>query len=506
MVNILGIELSFGKQSRKTMRNEIEGFNLGEITLSETQQTQPSEQAVQQTQSGADITKRIDPSEFRLAYLGYGVLFRAINLRAIYLKGNGFDVVKHPDDRSEKNAKFCDSFLEKTGMKDYKLHQFSVNADVFGTAQLEVVFTKKGEAFDLALVNPESMDLMREGFDNRGFHNPNGPIVFLKEGKRTGEPEAWVQSYMESRVKKWKKIPWESIVYLKFNSLGDRWLGISLIQPMIKDIQRIMNITEGYAEAAYRHGFPKGVVYYGAPASAYNPEIRPTPEMKENAESFAKNVAMKDITLAPYYYKYEVTSPKITKVNLISDYFTDLVVATTGMPKNVLFGSAEEANFAAVKELNKNLAEDTKNRQMIIKDLFEHQLFPRILSKGSLIPKVVWREVSEDEDKEKVKVIYTLYQPPGASTGIITREEARLMLKEIIPFPDEEKIKEEQTFLKKNFPEEKKVDEEKTDEQRESEQQQKSNIRKRRSTEPQVEGQRNPIGDGTEPRSNRQFS
>ena len=505
----------FGYELKKVPKQQIlgvAGFSLSEIeALAQGQITKPSKQAAKQTKSGGLPPERNLLPDYRAAYLGFGLLFKAINSRATYLKGNGYNIVKNEKDRSNKYRDFCDGFLTKTGMRGYKLEQWSVNTDVFGNGQLEIVPNKVNEPIDLAIVSSETMDLKRSGFNNSsGVHNPSAPILFVESGERQGEPEAWVQKQFIKGSERWKEIEWKRIANLKFSTLGDQFLGVSIIRPILKDVTRAMNIAEGYAEAAYRHGFPKYSIEYGIPPDAYSQGVLATPEMKENAEGLAKLMAMKDVVVHPYWYKVNQTSPKMTKTSVLTEYYIDLIVATTDVPKNILLGSAADANFAAVRELNKLLSIGTKNRQSMVSEVFEKQIFPRILKmqfgddfNEALIPKVEWKEIHEDEDREKVKMIYTLYQPPGATSGIISKEEARLMLKEIMPLPSEEDIKKEKESINKlklDFGETPLS----TDGPGTAGQQKKNQTVKVGNRPSDSNADRNPIGDGNRSRRERQ--
>ena len=462
-INLFGKEI-ISIKGNETKMGGVKSFSFSQLQTDAElfKQTTASEGALKQTMSAETEEGRIEPEKLRITYMTYGPIYKAINVRAAFVIAKGFKVVPYDDSPEAKNnANFCDEFCDKVGLKGLKTKQNSINTDVYGTGFSEVVWDETGdEPLDFALVNPESMDLRR---------NAQGEIILIEdeEDPRYGEPKGWRQKVPGLGGSQWKDIDWASIVYLTYNTIGDRWLGTSLIQPVYKDIERVVNINEGYGEAGYRTGFPRIDIKYGIPPSATDPRgVPPTTEMQEEAEGMLKGLSMNDAIIRPYYFDFNLLQPNVGRVNIMTDSFYANIVSVTGVPRHIIFGTADEANFASAKELNKFFALVLKDMQLNIKNSYELQLFPRILKldefnslEENKIPRVIFDEVLEEEDQSKIEQVIKLYNPGMGASPLISKAEAREMIKDFMEIPEVEEREEPEQIPEETIEEENKVHE-----------------------------------------------
>jgi hypothetical protein len=424
MVNVVKLVLSKSyRDSFSTSRGRSSGVRYGDVELE--QKSENSEAAKKQsfTQIPVGGGTMVSLDKFGLLYKTEPLIFQAINIRADEICSRGYDIIPHPNDKSDANAKFCDEFMTKTGMKGLLMRKWIVNTDIYGTAWLEIVRDgdkEDSEATDLVLVNSTTVDYKRE--------YPGGPIKIVdKEGDpRFGLPEGIVQNIGQNQI----PLDINNIVKLTFNTIGDELLGIPLTQPIYKTVERLMNIEEGLAEAIYRIGYSKMYITYGNREL----QIKSTPELQKEAEDVARKFVTQDILVIPNdKFTLNVLNPNAVNPNVLMDPYINKIVAGTGVPKVKLMGIGEGTNKATADVEAQHFAYVMKSLQLQIATTVQNDIFKRILKKDALLPQILWHEIMEDSDTNKVDMIYKLYTPPSPlQEPLISQEEARAMLLKVI--------------------------------------------------------------------------
>jgi len=430
------LELAKRESKINTKNVGVKGFSFSELELG--RESLPGSKAqMQLTSIMIDDGTVINLSDYERVYRSYAIVFKAFNLRAATVVGKGYDVVPR-EGTSEEEAKKCYEFMEDNGLvKGTNIFRFVVGSYIYGSFYFEKVEAEGGMPARLVIIDPKTMDYKRTMI--------GGPIKIIddKNDPRYGEPEGYVQKIQVSGKIDIVPLDFERIAHFKFGVIGDNFFGTSLITPIYKDTERVTNLGEGYAEAGLRLGFPKMDIEYGIAPTPTTPGQMPTAEMQAKAEQYAKDLAMKDVTIHPWWYKFNILQPNIRSVNLMNDYFVNNMIAATGVPKDFIFGTGETANYATMKELRSGaMAPIIEGDQTAIGEFFENEIFTWVLGKekGEAVPEVVWEEVVEDVDTEKIKSLVSLYNPGIGLVPLLSRDEVRYLLKSIIEIPTEDEI------------------------------------------------------------------
>ena len=349
---------------------------------------------------GSYVISRPSLKSLQIAYLSYPPVFRAINIRTNEIMARGYELVS----KNQEARKMVKRLFEKTNF-DQVLQQAIIDTYVFGNGYIEKIFDGD-EIVDFAIVHPTTMDFKRDG---------TGNIIFDEEGK----PEGYVQTVGTEKV----EIERKRIAHFVFHRVGDELLGISLIEPMYKTIQRIMNIDEGMAQAIWRLGFPFIHQKIG------NETIRPTREEIEQAAAAIENLNAKSDITTPWYYDIKVIESKEMKgVDKYTDPFINLICSGSGVPKFILLGIGESTNKATAQEHSKHFRFSIESDQRKIKQIIEDQIIKDALIGWGFDPEedmvyLEWNELLPEYDEAKVDKVIKL-----VASGLITKEEAREML------------------------------------------------------------------------------
>lgn len=363
--------------------------------------TVPSAIALSTTEhsAGETVTKvRKSVKQLFNLYLLNQFVARAINVRAETIVSKGYDIVG----KDKRGVELCKTLIKDSGGKNF-ISQFAINTYIAGDGFLEKIYNqKKTRILRLKHVHPLTIGFKKDLKTDR--------IIIDKETK---EPVGYVQYYVdENGVEREQDISKDVIAHHKFNSLGDEFTGLSLIQPAYSTIVRLMNMEYSAAEAAIRTANPLIVAICNTKS----------PSQIALWGQILGRINGREQIFVPQEMDIKFLSPGNQNFNEYADYFLDAVVAAFGVPKGVLLGGSGGGNRAESIVLTRHFYSSISSDQQSLQDFFD-SIFEEY---GKLAkfdpPRLIFGDVAEDAGTMSRAAI-ELY-----NSGIITVAEARQMI------------------------------------------------------------------------------
>jgi hypothetical protein len=357
------------------------------------------------------LDKRLSPDVLEDAMKTWAIIFRAINQRADLIIANGFKIVSESDKARESVLKFIKRINNGQAQGSAFLNLIRgwiIDTDVFGNGYLELQYNSgKNDIIGLSPIHPKTIDFKRD----------RGKIILDQSGMPV--------SYEQDVNGKKKDIPIEKVAHLKFNVLGDEFLGYSTIEPMYQQLLWLANIQEGIATATKRAGWPLHDITVG---TADDPA---TQKDLDEAEKAAKNLNAASSYVHSHLFKTKIVESSITK-NFVNypDPFVNMIVAATGIPRFILLGIGEGTNRATAQVLSKHLRPMIQSLQMKTKLEVERQIFRRYLELQGIedMAYIEWNEALPEEAESVARRLNVLSKTVFTEQSVISKEEAREML------------------------------------------------------------------------------
>jgi len=398
-----------GEPSEESLEEELTEQALAAQEILERQKTErlkqiltnPSAIALTTTKHGAgegvSKVKKTTKQLFTL-YLTNQFVARAINIRADTIISKGYEIVGE----DEKGVKACKELIEKSGGKNL-FWQVAVNSYIAGDGFLEKVYNLKGnKILGLKHVHPLTLSFKKD--------EKTGRIII---DSKTKQPVGYVQHYLDKNGKEVEKdVDKKLIAHMKFNTLGDEFTGLSIIQPGYSTIVRLMNMEYSAAEAAIK---------------AANPLIVGICNTKSPSQialwgHILGRINGRDQIFVPQDMKIEFMSPGNQNFNEYAAYFLDAVVATFGVPKSVLLGESDNSNRAEGVVLTRHFYTSIASDQQSLSDFFYNIFKEYGELQGFEAPRLVFGDVAEDASLMARSALELF------GSGIITLNEAREMI------------------------------------------------------------------------------
>ena len=277
------------------------------------------------------------------------------------------------------------------------------NTDIAGDGFQEKVYNvNKTKIIRIKHIHPITITFRRDRFDR----------IIVGKNK---EPIGYVQYYLDDLgINREKNIPKDIISHLRFNTLGDEFTGISILQPVYSTAVRLMNMEYSAAEAAVK---------------AANPLIVGTCNTKSPMQiaqwgTILGRISGRDQIFVPEDMKIEFKSPGQQNFTDYADYFLNAVVSATGVPRSVLLGAsgAGSGNRAEGVVLTRHFYSMIRSNQKYMEDFFNKIFEEYAELAGFEAPKLVFNDIAEDAALASKSAI-ELYD-----AGLITLREAREMV------------------------------------------------------------------------------
>ena len=364
--------------------------------------TNPSAVALDTTkrESGENMKNRLRHTVRQLMnlYLSNQFVSRAINIRADTIISRGYKIIGS----DEIGVEYCKDLVEKSG--DVNLFwQLAVNTYIAGDGFLEKQYNKKNnKILSLRHIHPLTFGFRTE--------LKTGKIIVGKDKT----PIGYTQYYIDKNgTEVTKDVPKEPIEHLRFNTLGDEFTGLSIIQPGYSTIVRLMNMEYSAAEAAVKTANPMWIATCNTKS----------PHQIAQWSSILGNISGRDQLFIPEGMTINMMSPGPQNFNDYADYFLNAVVACFGVPKSVLLGdSGGSGNRAEGVITSRHFYSSIRSDQRYITDFFNKIFEEYGELAGFEPPKLVFEDVAEDALLLATSAI-ELHRE-----GLITTSEARQMI------------------------------------------------------------------------------
>ena len=366
--------------------------------------TNPSAIALNSTvKSTGDNIKNVKktPTQLFNLYLTNQFVARGVNIRADTLVSKNYAIIGE----DKNGVKACQDLVSNSG--DLNLfRQLAINAYISGDAYLEPIWNQnETKMIKLKHVHPLTISFKKD--------LETGRIII---NTQTKEPIKYIQSYIDKDGNEQEKlIGIDKIKHFLFDSIGDEFTGVSILQSGYNTIVRLMNMEYSAAEAAVKTANPLWVAECNTKS----------PHQVAQWATILGNINGKDQLFIPEGMKLGLMSPGHQNFSEYADYFLDAAVATVGVPKAVLLGgsgSSGGSNRAEQSILTRHFYSMMRGNQLSMADFF-NKIFREYGEKaGFKAPRLVFGDVAEDADVMTASAV-NLYKE-----GIITIEEARAMI------------------------------------------------------------------------------
>jgi len=348
-----------------------------------------------------------------ILYRRCSLAHRAVESRANITFGRGFKIITN----NKREQNILNKFLTDLHPTDpvtallVKCRKMMINADWSGNSWEEKRYwMKNGKKTGLAQLNtihPLNTDFKRESFGKIEFDNNHVP-KYVRETVQTEH----------------RDIPYEDVAHLTLKTIGDEYLGMSVLEPCFKSIHRYMLTAEGIASGVYRHGNPLYDINVG---DETHPASKP---MLDQAAEEVRNMNFMSEWVHPPWYRMTLTESFSlgNSPNYLKPFIEDIIVAS-GMPEFVILGKGENTNKAVAQEIIRTVNLTVEPLQQIQKLFIESQILQPMMSLAgcNTVPLVQWNEILPDYPMDPVKKLDILSKIMVGDKPLLTAEELREM-------------------------------------------------------------------------------
>lgn len=379
-------------------------------------------------------TRRISLVELESAYLSEPNVFNAINKTTQLIMAAGYEFLGN-----EKSLKFFRDFFSSIGSRGGELEWEELLSSIFkhqmifGTAWVELIPAKNdpGRVVDLQFIDPKKMDYAKDANDKIVLNNHGNSVGYVEtlpydysiEGGQTGAPE--MVSIQMNQV----FFPPNRVAHFKLYTIGDGFYPVGLVEPSYHSINRKIHLEQAHANSIKRNGFPRLKVKYG------DDNHPPTEEQLQRAMEKVANADNMGVFVFPPWVELELLEPKSFEgLQDHLNYYTEQIVAGTGLPKALVTGSGETASRSILNRqeaLTKLTLKEVVRRTVRI---LERDIISPIADSNKVNPvKIVWGNISIEELDGKAKRL-AFYTKNGLLTPDEKLEERIRVLEDLPKF------------------------------------------------------------------------
>jgi hypothetical protein len=355
---------------------------------------------------------RVKPEELEKRYKDDPIVYNSINVTVQTIMSPGYRIVGKEDDVSAVYG-FFDAIGSKGGDLEWEqlLTRIFQHQCIYGNAWSELIPNKERKKLvDLDLIDPKKMDYLRDQLRNIAldtYGNPVGyvetlPLTMTVESKLK-PPEPYIlytnQIY----------IPPKRIVHYKFNTVGDGFDGIGLIEPIYR-----ASVRREDAENAWSNSPLFPMLY----AKVGDDQHEPTEQHIVSAMDELSKSSKRYIFSYPYWVDVgmlQATSPE--KIVDQFKHFEDEVISGMGVPKAFAKWEGGETNRDTLSRQEYMFKLSLKNIIEKTCRTIEKNVFGTMREYGQIktIPRFEWNEISLQELDSKANRIVE-YIGSGALT------------------------------------------------------------------------------------------
>lgn len=359
-----------------------------------------------------DRTHDITKADFRLAFKSFGVMRRAICLLADLETARGYELIYSNDKTEECILEFLKN-ISRNNHFNWDLREFlrhaSITADIYGDDCKALLPNRSGQIVALQPLSPLMIDLKRD---------PMGEVMIER-----GKPVGWV--YKDENTSQYVDIL-DPVAQTCFTVIGDEFLGCSLIEACYNQIERMVTIEDGTANAIAKFGAPFLDVTLEETGSYYPSEQ----DIADTAEQ-VDGITLGSSWVHPAWKKAVFQNPQFPRgVTEFQQLLLDAIVTTTGIPKHLLVGQGQLITKATAESLQRMLNPFLEPRQKALSRTMENQVFARVLAAKNIdgTVEIEWNEIMPEEDATLPQKIQIMSTTTLEGKPLISWNEAREMI------------------------------------------------------------------------------
>jgi len=355
----------------------------------------------------------ISKDDLRLAFRTVGVLRRAITLLGDLETARGFELV-----HSSEEVKTCiETFIKNTKKNSHfgwdlssYMRSLSINTDVFGNGFTALLPNGSNSKYvGLQPLSSIITDFKRDSMDDILFDN--------------GKPAGYVFKDDNTAQTVDINVP---VAHNVFVNLGDDLLGYSLIESCYNQVERMMEIEHGTAQAILKFGSPFLDITVKS-TSNFDPDNDSVDEINSEIQEISQGSGY----VHPEWQDVQFQNPVFPRgVTEFVQNLLDSIVTSTGIPKHLLVGQGQLITKATAESLQRMLNPFLEPRQRILARTVENHIFARVLEKEEIdgSTRIDWNEIMPETNDRMPERIKIMSETTIEGKSIISYEEAREML------------------------------------------------------------------------------
>ena len=332
---------------------------------------------------------RVAKKELQNCFLKDAICTRAVNTYQSVIPQYSFVY------ENDKDKAFWEDWIKKSNFT----HEFSEaikDICIYGDAYMELMKTN-GRTVGVAELNPEYIDYQKEG--------DFGDQIKLDEH---GNPVGYIQvppgSFGSDKRILFSK---DDIFNLRFQSAGDGFYGVGIIEPIYNITRWKLNLLEGYAEAVQKVGFPIKMIIVG------DQQHEPGIEEMQQGLRMAKKIDTDKVGAIPYWSQFTMLEPKGAMSGIAEkiDNYIDQQIIGTGIPKPLLTGLGGDTNRQTLIYQTLDWERNIENKQRNLAFQCEGVLFKQVAIEHGIktIPSFLWDPIGLKDKTELSKRLKTYY-------------------------------------------------------------------------------------------------
>lgn len=307
--------------------------------------------------------KRVDLEELEYIYITDALVRNAINA-AVEL----FDCDYEIHANSETIIKEVEDFLDFIDFPILR-KEIAKNCFIYGDAWCERVYSK-GKLIGVINLNPKRIHYLK---DHTGkikldkYGNPEGYIQRV-------DPEMTLDPKIQSKLVHSGGtvgilLKPEQIARFYFDTIGEGWYGIGLIEPIYSVTLGKNEAEAGLAHVINKAGFPIFIAKTG------DRDHEPTVDMIDKAAELIRDLNYKTELAVPYYYDITtIPIPRIERLKEHLSYFIEQQITGLGIPKPIATGSGESTNRSTLVTQVKIFLKINDARRRMFANQFNKQI------------------------------------------------------------------------------------------------------------------------------------
>ena len=338
--------------------------------------------------------ERVSLYDLETRYKDDPIIYNSVNVRTQTIMAPGYHLLGDKND-----IRVIEEFFRNVGSVGGGLpwneiltrifqHQF-----IYGRSWTELIpNVEKTELVDIDIIDPKKMDYLRDSYGNIVLDEYSNPIGYVEKVGGGGEIDSKILPPAPYRLESGQIfLPPDRAVQFIYNTMGDGFEGIGLVEPVYK-----ASVRRDDAESAWANSpiFPMLVSKIG------NESHEPTKQHLMSALDELSASKKRSVFTYPYWVELEMLQAKQPeKVIDQFKHYEDAEIAGLGLAKAFAKWEGGETNRDTLARQEFMLKISLKNTAFKTCERIMRQIFGKMLEFGQIksIPVMVWNEIALQE-------------------------------------------------------------------------------------------------------------